>query len=99
MSNPPSLPPSLYCLSTHVNGHRVRPAARPPPSLLLPSTNNNPIIVSSRDTTTPSRPCTVSPLFFPACQLVLLLPAILAPAPSAVVLADARPAAWLALAS
>ena len=43
-----------------------RPAVRAPPSLLLPSTTNNPIIVSSRDTTTPSRPRAVSPLFCPA---------------------------------
>ncbi len=95
-----SLPPSLYCLSTHTyshtntnthtHTHRVRPAVRPPPSLLLPSTNNNYIIVSSRDTTTPSRPRAVSPLFLSGSEaLVRLLPAFFAPFSLAVVLADA----------
>jgi hypothetical protein len=122
-SHPPFLPPSLYCLSlthtqtqthssththTHTHTHTVSARLSLILLLLLPATNNNTIIVSSRDTTTPSRPPAVSPLFCPARKhLVRLLPAILAAASLTVVLggrlcsllADASSTALLALAS
>ena len=63
------------------------------------TSTNNLIIVCSRDTTTPSRPRCVTALLSGSQALARLLPAILAAAPSAVVLADARSAALLAPAS
>ncbi len=60
------------------------------------TSTNNLIMVSSRDTTTPSRPHCVTALLSSSQALVRLLPAILAAAPSAVVLADARSAVLLA---